>query len=400
MSGDYLMKAKTYLGLLCGVKPNRRVGSAGNHDATDFLAKTFASLGYAIDATPFECLDFESGDAFLTNNGEPFEVYISPFTLGCDTSAELVVVSTVEELENCICKDKLLLMKGEICSEPLMPKNFVFYNPDYHKKIYALLEQKLPAAIITATKQNPQIAGAVYPFPFINDGDFNIPTVYCTDQVGEKLASKAGKLLRLKVDAKRIPATACNVIARKNPDAQKKVVICAHVDAKENTLGATDNASGIIVELLLAEMLSKYQGNLGIEIVAFNGEDYYSAGGEMDYLHRCSSDFDKILVAINIDGAGYFEGNTAYSLYDCPPEIQQKAKQAFGVFGLIEGGQWYQGDHSMFVQSQQPAIAFTSEKAFEMLATITHTPNDTPKIVDCQKLVDLAYALESFIISL
>ena len=96
---------------------------------------------------------------------------------------------------------------------------------------------------------------------------------------------------------------------------------------KENTLGATDNASGIIVELL-AEMLSKYQGNLGIEIVAFNGEDYYSAGGEMDYLHRCSSDFDKILVAINIDGAGYFEGNTAYSLYDCPPEIQQKAKQA------------------------------------------------------------------------
>lgn len=263
-----------------------------------------------------------------------------------------------------------------------------------------MLEQKLPAAIITATKQNPQIAGAVYPFPLINDGDFNIPTVYCTDQVGEKLASKAGKLLRLKVDAKRIPATACNVIARKNPDAQKKVVICAHVDAKENTLGATDNASGIIVELLLAEMLSKYQGNLGIEIVAFNGEDYYSAGGEMDYLHRYSSDFDKILVAINIDGAGYFEGNTAYSLYDCPPEIQQKAKQAFGVFGLIEGGQWYQGDHSMFVQSQQPAIAFTSEKAFEMLATITHTPNDTPKIVDCQKLVDLAYALESFIISL
>ena len=38
--------------------------------------------------------------------------------------------------------------------------------------------------------------------------------------------------------------------------------------------------------LLLAEMLQDYRGKLGIEIVAFNGEDYYSAGEQMDYLHQ------------------------------------------------------------------------------------------------------------------
>jgi len=42
--------------------------------------------------------------------------------------------------------------------------------------------------------------------------------------------------------------------------------------------------------------------------------------------------------------------------------------------GIIEGESWYQGDHMIFVLNQLPALAFTSEKAMENLATITHTP--------------------------
>ncbi len=399
MNDDYLAKAKSYLDVLCNVKPNRRVGSLGNRAATDFLIKTLSSWGYTVDAAPFECLDYESGEVSLLRNSESFEVYISPFSLGVDVSAELVVVSTVEELEASSCTNKILLMKDEVCAEPLMPKNFVFYNPDHHKKIYALLEEKQPAAIITATKQNPMMAGAPYPFPLINDGDFNIPTMYCTDKTGEKLASKAGEVFELKAEAERIPATACNVIARKNPNAKKKIVVCAHVDAKEDTPGATDNASGIVVELLLAEMLQNYKGSLGVEIVAFNGEDYYSAAGEMDYLRRFGGDFERIAVAINMDGAGYVDGKTAYSLYGCPPEIEKKARETCGSHGIVEGEQWYQGDHSMFVQNERAAIAFTSEKAFELLTTVTHTPKDMPEIVDCQKLVELAQALERFTVS-
>ncbi len=397
-TNDYSTKAKDYLNTLCSVTPNRRVGSLGNRAATDFFAQKVSSWGYLIDATPFNCLDYESKEPSLTYKDKPFAVKISPYSLGCDAHAELVVASTINELETCDCHGKILLLRGEICAEQLMPKNFVFYNPDHHKRIYALLEEKQPKAIITATSKNPQMVGNIYPFPLINDGDFDIPSVYCTDIVGEEIAANAGQTFKLKVEAKRIPTSAYNVIARINPQAQNKITICGHIDAVEGSPGASDNASGIVVMLLFAELLKDYQGKRGIEIIAFNGEDHYSVGGQMDYLKRYSDCLKQNLIAINIDDVGYFKGNTAYSFYDCQPEIQQKTKATFSKYdGLKEGEQWYQGDHMIFVQSQIPTMAITSDKVAELMATITHSPKDTPEIIDCSKLVELACALENLV---
>jgi aminopeptidase YwaD len=393
-----LEKAKEYLNTLCSVKPNRRTGSPGNHAATDFFTAMVKKWGYTIDTTPFSCLDYESGEISLVCNDQAYEVYISQFSPGCDVTAKLVTVSTVEELESCQCKGEILLMRGTICAEQLMPKNFVFYNPDHNKRIYALLEEKQPAAIITATEKKPELVGALYPFPLIEDGDFDIPSVYCTDVIGQEILAKTGEVFRLAIEAKRIPATACNIIARKNQAAPQKIVVSAHIDAYWSTPGALDNASGTVVLLLLAEMLQDYKGKLGIEIVAFNGEDYYSAGGQMDYLRRYEQDFARMVAAINVDDVGYKQGKTAYSLYECPDEIKQKAHNIFGNYdGIIAGEPWYQGDHMIFVQNKKPAIAFTSEKVAELMATITHSPKDTPDMVDYGKLVEVAQALKDFI---
>ena len=391
-------KAKDYLTTLCSVKPNRRTGSPGNRMATDFFAALVEKWDYTIDTTPFPCLDYESGETYLVCQDQVYEIYISPFSLGCDVTAELVTVSTVEELESSRCEGKILLMHGAICSEQLMPKNFVFYNPDHHKRIYALLEEKQPAAIISATEKKPELVGALYPFPLIEDGDFDIPSVYCTDAVGKEILARSGEVFRLTIEARRIPAVACNVVARKNQAAPQKITVSAHIDAYWSTPGALDNASGTVVLLLLAEMLQDYKGKLGVEIVSFNGEDYYSAGGQMDYLRRYGQDLVKIVAAVNVDDVGYKQGKTAYSLYECPDEIQQKASNSFRNYdGFVAGEPWYQGDHMIFVQNGKPAIAFTSEKVSELMTTITHTPKDTPDIVDCKKLVEVAIALKDFI---
>ncbi|MFH1515456.1 MAG: M28 family peptidase, partial [bacterium] len=377
-------KAKEYLNKLCSVKPNRRVGSQGNRAATDFFAQTIESWGYTIDTTPFDCLDYEYAETSLVHTHHSFEIYISPYSLGCDVTAELVTVSTVEELEKCECRGKILLMKDAICAEPLMPKNFVFYNPDHHKKIYALLEEKQPAAIITATEKNPHLVGAIDPFPVIEDGDFDIPSIYCKKGTGIEIARRTGEAFHLRIDAKRIAATACNVIARKNQKAHKKIIVSAHIDARENTPGASDNASGIVVELLLGEMLANYSGNLGVEIIAFNGEDHYSVAGQMDYLARYGKYAKDALVAINIDDVGYHHGRTAYSFYGCPAVISRKLHDAFRDNGeVVEGEPWYQGDHMIFVQNEVPAIALTSENMAELMASITHSEKDTPEIIDC-----------------
>jgi len=258
-AGELAARARVYLEALCGVKPNRRTGSSGNREATDFFAATVRAYGYDVDATPFPCLDHICGDVALTSGGETFEVFASPYTLGCDVRTPLIAVSTPEELERCNCEGRILLMRGPLCSEQLMPKNFVFYNPEHHQRIIALLESRRPAAIVTATERKPDQVGALYPFPLIVDGDFHIPNVHCPDSVGDVLAALQGQTSQLQIDARRLPSAASNVLARLPGRGPGKVVLAAHIDAYEDSPGASDNASGTVVLLLCAEMLADAQ---------------------------------------------------------------------------------------------------------------------------------------------
>lgn len=391
---DYAAKATSYLNTLCSVKPNRRTGSAGNRAATGFFVDTLRPFGYRLDAAPFECLDYIRGESRLAHEDITFEVFISPYSLACDVQAELVAVTTVDELESTHCQGKILLLSGAICAEQLMPKNFVFYNPEHHQKIIALLESRQPAGIITATTRNPDQVGALYPYPLIVDGDFDIPSLYCSDSVGEQLVKLQSEELQLKIETQRIQSLGANVIARLNRGAPQKNVITAHIDAYEDSPGASDNASGTVVLLLLAEMLADYSGDKCIEIAAFNGEDHYSAAGQMDYLNRYGDEFERILLAVNIDDVGFHEGRSSYSFYECPKQLEKRLGAIFGGYdGLVRGEPWYNGDHMIFVQQGVPAAAFTSESMPELMRTVTHTAKDTPDIIDTLKLVELAEAL-------
>ena len=358
----YTHNASNYLESLCQVQPNRRTGSAGNREATDFFARVVKDFGYDVDITPFRCLDNIGGPSTLESNSLSFPVFTSPYSNSCSISSKLVTVATMAELENCSCRGRILLMSGEICEEQLMPKNFVFYNPEHHQRTIALLEAKKPAAIITATKKNPDLVGALYPFPLILDGDFDIPVAYCTDVVGDQIKSHEQSPFRLMIESQRIESLANNVIAQKNRQAPAKIVITAHIDSYEDTPGASDNASGTVVLLLLAEMLRAYQGDHCIEIAALNGEDHYSAGGQMDYLARYGNDLGQILLVVNIDDVGYIKGGSAYSTYGLPEDTRAKVDTVFGEYdGLIQGEPWFNGDHMIFVQNGVPAAALTAE---------------------------------------
>ena len=404
MINNYLAnKAKEYLEYLSLELPTRSVGTQGNRAATAFFAKLMTSFGFQTDSPEFDCIDWTQEGTTLTIGDDPVLAYPypSPYTLPCQARAPLAVVSTVDELEKAVITDTILLLRGEIAKEQLMPKNFPFYNPDEHKRIIHLLETKAPQAIIAATARDPQMVGAMYPFPLFEDGDFDIPSVYMTDVEGERLATHAGEPVSLDIRARRIPAKACNIIARKGALAERKVVFTAHIDSRLGTPGALDNASGIVTLLLLAELLQDYDRKLGVELVAINGEDYFSNPGEIQYLEMNRERFNQILLNINIDDVGYYQGDSAYSLYECPDELASLIRKLFSAHkGIIEGESWYQGDHMIFVINQVPAMAFTSEKAMENLATITHTHQDLPELIDDSKLVEVAQALQQLLIEL
>ena len=290
------------------------------------------------------------------------------------------------------------MLCGEIAKEQLMPKHFPFYNPEHHQRITNLLESKAPLATITATARNPELAGGMYPFPMIEDGDFDIPSVYMKDVEGVRLAEYAGENVHLTIDSARIPAKGTNVIARKPADANSRLVVCAHIDAKDNTPGALDNGTGVAVLMLLAELLEEYTGGLEVELLALNGEDHYSAQGHKEYLKDHLDSFGEIALAINTDVAGYKEGLSAYSLYGCSEPVAAAIRGTMaGYDSLVEGEQWYQSDHAVFVQQGRPAMAITSDRFMELSTHITHTPKDDVDLVDYKKLVDVALALREMI---
>ena len=88
-------------------------------------------------------------------------------------------------------------------------------------------------------------------------------------------------------------------------------------------------------------------------------------------------------------------------MYGCPHEIEEVVKVVLGDRdGLVSGESWYSGDHMIFVQQGVPALAFTAELMPELMATVTHTLEDKPELVDPKKLVQLAQALRDLILNL
>lgn len=400
VNGNLYSKGVFYLDVLCNRIGERSVGSEGNREATRFLEDEFQKAGWKTIASEFDAIDWHDGGASLECNGKTLEVFTGPYSLSFRGSAELLTASTIGELERSGMEGKIILLHGEIAREQLMPKNFVFYNPEEHQKIIALLEKGKPAAVIGATGRNSALAGGVYPFPLIEDGDFDIPSVYMTEEEGNRLLPFAGCIVTLNSVSVRIPGKGYNIIAVKGPEGADRIVVTAHIDAKKGTPGAIDNATGVIVLLLLADLLSDYDGKRQIELVAFNGEDYYAVPGQMNYIAANSEKFSNIILNINIDGAGYQEGESAFSEFNLPVDLSSRLIRVIESHpGITTGPQWPQGDHSIFVQFGVPAVAVSSKWFIDNMEVqdITHTPKDRPEITDNRKIVEIARALNEFI---
>ncbi|MDD4589703.1 MAG: M28 family peptidase [Parabacteroides sp.] len=393
-------KAKLHLWVLCFEIGERRVGSEANRKATAYVKKVLEESGWKTEATELSVIDWKTDGAILTYNGQLFEVFSSPYSLGCSLQGELIAIHTVDQLKQADMKDKIVLLYGEITSQQIAPKNFPFWNPEEHQYIISLLERGNPKALVCATERNSAIVGGVYPFPLFEDGDFDIPSVYMKDTEGEKLLACTGQIVELESKAVRISETAFNVIARNNVETAKRIVITAHIDTKIGTPGAIDNGTGVSIVLLLAEMLKKQPPKYPIELVFFNGEDYYGVPGQVKYLKQNAGKFGDILLNINIDGVGYREGLSCFSALDIPGNMRGILQEILlNTPEIVEGLPWYQGDHSMFLQNGCPAIAVSSQWLIENIECqdITHTSKDNLSIVGYERVAECAIGIAEFV---
>ena len=94
-----------------------------------------------------------------------------------------------------------------------------------------------------------------------------------------------------------------NIIVTKNSsiDTTKNLIISAHYDCAEDSVGANDNGSGVAAVLELARILKDTEIPYNIKFILFSGEEKYMLGSRW-YVGKLTEDERKqIIGVINID---------------------------------------------------------------------------------------------------
>jgi aminopeptidase YwaD len=377
------------LAVAIGARPT---GSKNNRIAQAYIARVLAEAGLEVEEQSFDCLDWQDHGVALELDGRPVEARPNPFTPACVVVAPLVSLANIKELEASPLAGKVAVLYGDLTREPLMPKSFTFWNPEEHQTIIQLLEEKQPLAIIAISHQEEN------PAPVFEDGDFRLPSLTLKAGDGRFFLEKTAGEVRLRIESVVRPSQGANVIGRRQGTNGRKVVVCAHFDTKYGTAGAVDNAAGVATLLALAQALEGLTLELDLELVAFNGEDYYSMPGQMKYLENYANEFPRIAMAINIDGVGLRDKRTTVAFFECAEPLVQEVQ---GILlrhpNMVQTEPWSQGDHMLFSMQRIPSLALTSQGIESLLDSVIHTDSDRVNILSPGNIAEAVYFIEELL---
>jgi aminopeptidase YwaD len=366
----------------------RPLGTKGNNDVIKLLSNAFSALKYKTIELPFDCTVWQSNNSFVEQNSNRIKLFPSPFSRGLKGNFPIKYVSTLMELQKINNFKGILALMNELSKNSLMPKDFPFYFPEEDKLIYEILEKIKPEGIITITGQDP--VSGLNPFPIFEDINFETPTAYVSSL--EKIAKNDN--ISIEINSKTHKEKSKQIIFRKEGLSKDIILIVGHMDSKYFTDGAIDNASGVYTLYEIAALIKDEKYNHTIEIVPFNGEESPEVSGQLTYMNYLERNNFKIKAVINIDGVGYTGTKNAFSFFNFEEGLKDKivAKN-----NLLEGEQWYSGDHGIFAFQGIPCIAITASNMFTDLMKITHTKNDKMELVDINLLKQLSKSLSKII---
>lgn len=366
----------------------RPLGTNGNNEILKLLGKEFNTLKYKTIELPLECTIWESNNSFVEQNDNKIEIFPSPFSRNLKGIFPLKYVSTFAELSSIKFFNGILVFINELSKNSVMAKNYPFYFPDDDKILYETLEKINPKGIITISGQDP--ASGLNPFPIFEDVNLEIPTAYVSslENVTEN------NEISIQINSKIYKQKSKQLIFRTEGLSNDIILIAAHMDSKYFTNGAMDNAAGLYTLCETANLIKDKRYNYTIEIVPFNGEESPEASGELAYLNYLKENNYKIKSVINIDGPGHIGSKNMFSFFNYDKNIQD---EIIAKNNLLEGEQWYSGDHSMFIFQNIPCIAITSSDMFTDSIKLTHTKMDKDKIVDLDVLKTLSKSIENIL---
>ena len=360
----------------------------------------FAALGWAVEEQPYACTGWDCAAASLAIGAEALAVEANVFSPACDVTAPAVPASTLDELAAADLTGKIALLHGELVAEPLSAKSW-FLRGERDDAIIGLLEAKRPAAVLAPPPPTPQYE------QFTGDWELEIPAATAPLPVIQRLLAQPD-VLHLRLDCAKFAATARNIVARKAAafrqaqgssaaecaDSARRVTLMAHFDTRINTPGALDNGGSVAALLALAETLGGTALPFDLELIAFNSEEYLPIGDD-EYVRRAGeASFGDIPLAINMDGIGYVGGTTRSPSSTSRRRWPHGWKRSWPTTPTVQWvDPWPQSNHSTFSFRGVPALAFSSQGAFNL----AHFPADTVAQVSVEKLVEIVSVVSQIV---
>jgi aminopeptidase YwaD len=360
---------------------SRPIGSTANLAAADYISEVFKQSSFSLERQEISCPDWTEEHTSLELNGEPLEASANTFSPSCNISAATTPVGTPAELDSALISGRTLVFYGDMAQTELATKGGIYVS-ERDRRIIQLLEERQPAGIITI---NPTLHAR---WRLIEDFDLEIPSVTVSAHSGLKLLKNPGAIVQMKIVAHRAPSHSANVLGRLQGEIPERIVICAHYDTKVGTPGAYDNAAGVGVLLILAELLSQKKHRQTLEWVAFTGEEG-SGLGDMEYARnarRTGNGFDQVTTALNFDGVGPFTGTTTVASFAASQALETCLDELVRNYpGVIRVEPWPASDHYIFYSNGTPSIAFSSKG----IRDIYHTSSDTFEWISGEKLAEV-----------
>lgn len=368
---------------------DRDLGTQRNRDATTYVSSVMRDLGLEVTELAFDVPEWVAGDASVTVGDKTFSLYAGPFSPACAVEGELVPITSADELTTRELAGTVLLLSGEIASVQFTPRGYPFYQNETHAAIVEALETSGAVALIAATGKNPSMTAGMSPFPLVEEPSFGLPSAYMTAEAGKHLASRAGSVVRVRIDSHTRDSCGTQPVGRLHAGGAQRVVVSAHVDSKPGTPGALDNACGVAVLLAAAELVAGAGVSADIEFVPFNGEDHVLAPGEIAYLN--ARGIGGVSLMINVDAVGLPGAPSAVSLYNADEELSERIESLVSVSEAVRIGEpWPASDHMIFAMQGVPAVALTSSDFETASGVYSHTPLDTPDVPDYELLAHAA----------
>lgn len=259
-------------------------------------------------------------------------------------------------------------------------------------KVKLLIEQGIGGLILINPFPNRSPPCVYIPYEW-NMRIKSIPMVFITYEDAVELLRESSSKVNLRLTQDVIPSKSQNIIAEKVGGKYRKerILVCAHYDTTQMSVGACDNAGGVAILLELARIFSDEKTKRSIDFTFFGSEELWMRGS-MDYVKKHQKGLRNIQLLVNIDVQGQLIGRH-YAITSGPAKIKDYLRSL-----TLELGQYLEisdelgvSDCLPFNVKGVPSVWFTRAGGS---AYFMHSPEDTIEQIGSGPLEDAGKIIE------